>query len=656
MDNTEDILKNYRGKYSQFWIERWGLIPELPTSFDNANSIYELVSWLQRAFKNLLDDFQQLESEFEDFKNALIDLLEYLIPELIRRYSNSAEFRALFIILLEDILAGEERNWVKDLLKELIEVDMRYWFEDYLKELYDHTLKDFFDKTTAQLAQTTGYVNSNPINVKSPQRGLTGALGDGVSDDTNSLKNILNYAEVNGIKHVYFPSGTYLITSPLKVPAGMKIEGDGTTTILKKVNTAGLSIDGTIINSVLILEGYKTTLEDFMIEGSIDNTVNGITFSKDTAMVTINRLGITFCKRALHEFKSLWIAEFNKVHINSCEEAFVLRENIGKTALTFKNCWAENCGQSYQLYRVSYSSLINCGADWNSYLTNSPYGKGYGNQDTYRGVYDLELCRGVSIISCGAENCYGNGFVRVEASDITITGFTGYFLKSDYVPNNNDGVGFITTGNAKVTLNVSSIYFQGFTNDKIASESPNTPVSLIANNYSVGGYGQIDRKMIIVNSIITEAIKPIFDGANGSNNCLYVPTILDKPSFKDYITLGSKCVFSAKKLLGSGNKIMIPILPNTNANIPHMITIRGIDGSYNSVTPKSFVAHIEFTSYIGVERTVVLDGSTEGVTATGINSNLVITLPKSYTDGVIVECSVISSTAEFVNFLSATLN
>ena len=138
MDNTEDFFKNYRGKYSQYWIERWGLIPELPTSFDNANSIYEFMAWLQRAFKNLLDDFQQLEAEYEDFKNALIDLLEYLIPELIRRYSDSAEYRALFISLLEDILAGEERNWVKDLLKELIEVDMREWIEVYLKDLYGY--------------------------------------------------------------------------------------------------------------------------------------------------------------------------------------------------------------------------------------------------------------------------------------------------------------------------------------------------------------------------------------------------------------------------------------------------------------------------------------------------------------------------------------
>ena len=152
MDNTEDFFKNYRGKYSQYWIERWGLIPELPTSFDNANSIYEFLAWLQRAFKNLLDDFQQLEAEFEDFKIAIIDLLEYLIPELIRRYHKSLEFRRLFIEMLKDILSGEERTWFKNFLKELLENDMREWFKDYLKTiLNDPELKEFFKEYLKEL-------------------------------------------------------------------------------------------------------------------------------------------------------------------------------------------------------------------------------------------------------------------------------------------------------------------------------------------------------------------------------------------------------------------------------------------------------------------------------------------------------------------------
>lgn len=87
----DEFFRNYRGRYSSYWVERWGLIPAIPTSFDNANSTYELLAWIQRAFKQLLDDFVALESEFEDYKNALTELLEQLVPLLIRRYMESQE-------------------------------------------------------------------------------------------------------------------------------------------------------------------------------------------------------------------------------------------------------------------------------------------------------------------------------------------------------------------------------------------------------------------------------------------------------------------------------------------------------------------------------------------------------------------------------------
>ena len=193
MDNKEDFFKNYRGRYSSYWIERWGLIPELPTSFDNANSIYELLAWLQRAFKNLLDDFQQLESEFEDFKNAIIDLLEYLIPELIRRYHKSAEFRKLFITMLKDILSGEERTWFKDFLKELLENDMREWFKDYLKSiLSDHELKEFFKEYFKELLNDPAFLDylRNKLGIK--------ALETKVNLLESALKKIIANLEESG--------------------------------------------------------------------------------------------------------------------------------------------------------------------------------------------------------------------------------------------------------------------------------------------------------------------------------------------------------------------------------------------------------------------------------------------------------------------------
>lgn len=193
MNNTEDFFKNYRGRYSSYWIERWGLIPELPTSFDNANSIYELLAWLQRAFKNLLDDFQQLESEFEDFKNAIIDLLEYLIPELIRRYHKSEEFRRLFIEMLKDILSGEERTWFKDFLKELLEKDMREWFKDYIKSiLSDPELKEFFKEYFKDLLNDPAFLDylRNKLGIK--------ALETKVNQLENALNKIIANLENSG--------------------------------------------------------------------------------------------------------------------------------------------------------------------------------------------------------------------------------------------------------------------------------------------------------------------------------------------------------------------------------------------------------------------------------------------------------------------------
>lgn len=88
-----DWMRHYRGKYSQYWATRLGMIPNLATSFDNSFTIYELLAWLQRAFKVLADDFANLELEWEQYKLAIIELLKVLIPQLMREFMYSDEFR-----------------------------------------------------------------------------------------------------------------------------------------------------------------------------------------------------------------------------------------------------------------------------------------------------------------------------------------------------------------------------------------------------------------------------------------------------------------------------------------------------------------------------------------------------------------------------------
>jgi DNA repair exonuclease SbcCD ATPase subunit len=123
----DEFFRAYRGRYSSYWVERWGLIPSIPTSFDNANSIYELLAWLQRAFKQLLDDFVALESEFEDFKNALTELLENLIPLLIKRYMESAEADRWF--------TGKADKYYERVIKPYIDEQIRNLKEKVERDL-----------------------------------------------------------------------------------------------------------------------------------------------------------------------------------------------------------------------------------------------------------------------------------------------------------------------------------------------------------------------------------------------------------------------------------------------------------------------------------------------------------------------------------------
>lgn len=67
---------------------------------------------------------------------------------------------------------------------------------------------------------------------KTPGRGRLnvleyGAKGDGVTDDTQAIKNALRSAVKIGAGRIYFPVGTYVISEQLDIPTGLHIEGDG---------------------------------------------------------------------------------------------------------------------------------------------------------------------------------------------------------------------------------------------------------------------------------------------------------------------------------------------------------------------------------------------------------------------------------------------
>lgn len=121
MKTHGDYYGLFRSRYYQKFYQHLGAIPDLPQNYGNANDRYQLLAWLHRAFKHLLDDFVQLELEFEQFKKELLETLEILIPSLIREYTNSKEFYEKII----EIING--------------------WYEKYLKEIIEQIQKDIRD-------------------------------------------------------------------------------------------------------------------------------------------------------------------------------------------------------------------------------------------------------------------------------------------------------------------------------------------------------------------------------------------------------------------------------------------------------------------------------------------------------------------------------
>lgn len=202
----DEFFRNYRGRYSSYWVERWGLIPSIPTSFDNANSIYELLAWLQRAFKQLLDDFVALESELEDYKTALTELLEQLVPLLIRRYMESQEaddwFNKKADIYYKKIIKPYIDAEITKVNKKIAELEKK--LDDEVARL-DKRITDLNDKLEKEIkklddriTQEVAKLNERITNENNKLKERIEALENANTGLQNALRKIIENLEGSG--------------------------------------------------------------------------------------------------------------------------------------------------------------------------------------------------------------------------------------------------------------------------------------------------------------------------------------------------------------------------------------------------------------------------------------------------------------------------
>jgi len=123
--------------------------------------------------------------------------------------------------------------------------------------------KDVVSGHTAQLAD-------NAISVKT-----FGAKGDGVTDDTTSIQNAVNYAQLNK-KSIYFPSGIYDINNPITLSRDrISITGEN---FYNTVIQAGSAMESVFLFAD-VSQNTGFTFSNFCIDGG-DFANNGISSAK----------------------------------------------------------------------------------------------------------------------------------------------------------------------------------------------------------------------------------------------------------------------------------------------------------------------------------------------------------------------------------------
>ncbi len=135
-----------------------------------------------------------------------------------------------------------------------------------------------------------------------------GAVGDGVTDDTEALERAFADAADMHVA-LYIPAGTYLIRRPMPLKSGMEVYGDGNSTIIRKKAavwhklTEVLNPD-TNVATVDAIDGYEVG-DAMYISDSDANLTNGKGAARDcsygviTAIDTVNRQ-VTFASLLNH--------------------------------------------------------------------------------------------------------------------------------------------------------------------------------------------------------------------------------------------------------------------------------------------------------------------------------------------------------------------
>lgn len=324
----------------------------------------------------------------------------------------------------------------------------------------------------------TWHNSTGAVNVMDPAYGAT---GNGSTDDTSAISAAL----ATGLP-VYFPSGTYLISSAISPVTGQILFGDGPqhTTIHQSSTSA---------HGIYWTDQYAVCIRDMKISGPTTGTGDGIHVDK-TTQVPVNCL---FQNLQIYHFGEYGV--FMNTPVTTTFQT-VETQNSGSygwyiengTSTTFIGCYsnADNA-RGFNLNSMTYSAFHGCAAD-------NTIG-GYG--------YVLSACSAIAMNGCGAESQTTTGtYEIIGGNSITLNSCESFA---------NPGIALNINSSA---LNVTVVGFYerspsgGATNSiKVTSGSSVTvinPTITTATSYAAGTVTSIQNGIIqpaVQNTVLTDA-------------------------------------------------------------------------------------------------------------------------------------------------------